>query len=213
MCTCDMTSVSIAPTNWPQYSISTSVSIVRDVTRSYVWHDSCVRATWLHPAHVSEVALMPTSVSKVRDVIPMCDMTCTWDMTSSSMCLGSSVVFIDDSVQGTWRDEFVHVTWLIIRVTWRVCAVGANSAWRDAFVCVDVKTSCCSRVRKFISTYKYMYIETHIYIYVYVYLFIYRKIYINKSIKIIFTHKYIYIDTHIHEYVYIYIYLCTDKSI
>jgi len=114
-----------------------SLIYIRDITHSYVWHDSFTYVSW--PIH-------------------MCDMTHSYVWHDPFPCIGAMEMQIEWLIHMcvmthsyVWHDSFIRVTWLIHMYT---CNENANRmnysyVWRNPCICVtwlihtcDVTHSC-----------------------------------------------------------------------
>jgi len=114
------------PTNWSHHRLYNTVPpsrrskkwsytprnllFVRDMTHSYMWHDSCTSVTWL---------------------IRNCDMTPSYVWHDSFTCVTWRIYMYGVTDSYAWHDAFICVTWLI-----HVCAVTHSYVWHDSFICV-----------------------------------------------------------------------------
>jgi len=98
------------------------VSLMWDMTHSYVWHDSFTCVTWL--VHMFDMSRCNTAILGVY----MCHSFGTWliricDMTHSYL----------------WHDSFICVTWRI-----HMCDMTHSYVWHDAFICVTWRIHMCA---------------------------------------------------------------------
>ena len=100
---------------WHLHSLMSSTYLyvdgvhIRDMTHSYVWHDSFIWVTWL---------------------IHMCDLTHSYVWLDSFICVTRLIHMCHMTHSYVWHDQFICVTWLM-----HMCDMTHSYVWHDSMTC------------------------------------------------------------------------------
>ena len=105
---------------------------MRNMTDSYVWHDSFICVTWLiHMCDITSPYVWHDSFRRVTSPIHMCDMTHSYVWHDSFICVTWLSHTSDMTSPYTWHNSITCVTWLM-----HMCDMTHSYVGHDSFTCV-----------------------------------------------------------------------------